>query len=371
MGILGLLAALAVTLGVLLLGLKLLKQYQSARPWNGRGVPLRVLQRVSMGPRHGVALLRVADRVLLVSVSEGGTQLLTELTGESLDAALESTEIEIPEQQQSRWRLPRLGWAGLAILLMLMPIRSMAQTVPVAPSVPIQAGPTVYAPSPPTISLDLSNGESELQLTGAVGIVVFLGALTLLPALLLLMTSFTRILVTLHFLRSALGTQTTPPGQLLVAIAVLLTAVVMSPVLDEANRVAVTPYFDGEITQAEAFKRGLVPFRDFMIANTREQDLSALADLSNTPPVESIEELPTMVVVSAFVVSELRTAFQIGFLIYVPFIVVDLIVASVLMSMGMFMLPPIMVSLPFKLLLFVLADGWTLVVQNVVAGFRM
>ena len=371
MGILGLLAALAVTLGVFLLGLKLLKQYQGTRLWTGRGVPMQVLQRISMGPRHGVALLRVADRVLLVSVSEGGTSLLTELSGEDLESALESTEVESCEQPQSRWRLPRLGWAGLAIFLALMPVQSMAQTAPLPPSATMQGGPVVDPPAPPTISLDLSNGESELQLTGAVGIVVFLGALTLLPALLLLMTSFTRILVTLHFLRSALGTQTTPPGQLLVAIAVMLTAVVMTPVLDEANRVAVTPYFEGQITQAEAFKLGIVPFRGFMLANTRDEDLAALADLSNAEPVESVEELSTLVVVSAFVVSELRTAFQIGFLIYVPFIVVDLIVASVLMSMGMFMLPPIMVSLPFKLLLFVLADGWTLVVQNVVAGFRI
>lgn len=371
MGILGLLAALAVTTGLLVLGMKVLKQFQGARAWNGPGVPLEVLQRVSMGPRHGVALLRVADRVLLVSVSESGSTLLTELSGEGLDAALKSTEVDVCEQPQSRWRLPRLSWVGLTLLLAVMPVQSMAQTAPVPQGVPVQGGPTVDAPTPPTITLDLSNGENDLQLTGAVGIVVFLGALTLLPALLLLMTSFTRILVTLHFIRSALGTQSTPPGQLLVAIAVLLTAVVMSPVLDEANRVAVTPYFEGEITQAEAYKLGIVPFRNFMLANTRETDLSAMADLSNAEPVESVEELSTLVVVSAFVVSELKTAFQIGFLIYIPFIVVDLIVASVLMSMGMFMLPPIMVSLPFKLLLFVLADGWTLLVQNVVASFRV
>ncbi|KPJ95507.1 MAG: flagellar biosynthesis protein flip [Gemmatimonas sp. SG8_17] len=221
------------------------------------------------------------------------------------------------------------------------------------------------------MSLDLSDGESELKLSGAVGIVVFLGAMTLLPALLLLMTSFTRILVVLHFLRSALGTQTTPPGQLLVAIAVLITSVVMAPILSDANRTALTPYFDGEISQVEAYKLGIVPFRGFMLANTREQDLAMFADLSVEEDIESVDDLPTVVVVSAFVTSELRTAFQIGFLIYVPFVVIDLIVASVLMSMGMFMLPPIMVSLPFKLLLFVLADGWSLMLQNLVASFRV
>lgn len=372
MGILGVLAALAVTLGVLLLALRVLKHYQGAQPWNGERVPFQVLQRVSMGPRHGVALLRVADRVLVVSVGEGGTTLLTELSSDESAGVLEqsASEEEEPVRPAGRWRLPRLGWIGLLVTLALAPAAARAQSGSAQPVGPVQPGPVVEAPAPPQITLDLSNGESELQLSGAVGIVVFLGALTLLPALLLLMTSFTRILVTLHFLRSALGTQTTPPGQLLVAIAVLLTTVVMSPVLDDANRTAIAPYFRGEITQAEAYQRGLIPFRGFMLANTREQDLSAIADLSGVAPVDSVEELSTVVVVSAFVVSELRTAFQIGFLIYVPFIVVDLIVASVLMSMGMFMLPPIMVSLPFKLLLFVLADGWSLVVQNVVAGFR-
>lgn len=368
---LGLLAALAITLGVLLLGLKMLKQYQSPRPWDGQGVPLQVLQRVSMGPRHGVALLRVADRVLIVSVGENGTTLLTELSGDDLDDALESTVEKTSVQPGPKWRLPRLGWAGLALALVLAPVPSFAQSVPAPTVTGVQMAPTVNAPTPPTVSLDLSNGESELQLSGAVGIVVFMGALTLLPAALLLMTSFTRILVTLHFLRSALGTQSTPPGQLLVAIAVMLTAVVMTPVLNEANRVAVAPYFEGTVTQVEAFKLGIVPFRDFMLANTRDEDLSVMVDLSGVGPVETVEELSTLTVISAFVVSELRTAFQIGFLIFVPFIVVDLIVASVLMSMGMFMLPPIMVSLPFKLLLFVLADGWSLVVQNVVAGFRV
>jgi flagellar biosynthetic protein FliP len=318
-----------------------------------------------------VALLRVADRVLLVSVGEGGTTLITELTGDDACKALELPEQTVSGRTAKWLRLPRLGWIGLVVLLALAPSVAQAQTSQAAPTIGPLPGPTVVGPGPPQISLDIGDGESELKLSGAVGIVVFMGALTLLPALLLLTTSFTRILVTLHFLRSALGTQTTPPGQLLVAIAVLLTAVVMAPVLDDANRTALAPYFRGEITQVEAYQRGFVPFRGFMLANTREQDLAAMSDLSRVEPVDSIEDLPTAVVVSAFVVSELRTAFQIGFLIYVPFIVVDLIVASVLMSMGMFMLPPIMVSLPFKLLLFVLADGWSLVVQNVVAGFRV
>jgi flagellar biosynthetic protein FliP len=174
----------------------------------------------------------------------------------------------------------------------------------------------------------------------------------------------------LHFLRSALGTQTVPPGQLLVAMAVLLTGVVMNPVLQEANRDALQPYLHGQATQAQAYERALKPFRGFMLDNTREKDLELFAELSGAEDARSAEELPIVTVVSAFVTSELRTAFQMGFVIFLPFVVVDLLVSSVLMSMGMFMLPPMMVSLPFKLLLFVLADGWTLVVQSLVASFR-
>jgi flagellar biosynthetic protein FliP len=372
MSFFGMLAALAVTVGTLLLALRLLKRFHNPGASRWGGVELEVLQRVSTGPRQGVALLRVADRVLVISVAESGTSLLTELSGDALGQALDATDDPSTRSVSQRFRLPRLGWIGLVVLLALSPTVVVAQTPPNAmPTVAPILGPTVAAPTLPQVALDLSDGDSELRLTGAVGIVVFLGAMTLLPALLLLMTSFTRILVSLHFVRSALGTQTTPPGQLLVAIAVLLTAVVMAPVLNDANRTAVAPYFRGELNQVDAYKLGIIPFRGFMLANTRDQDLAMFAELSNVDEVESVEDLPTAVVVSAFVTSELRTAFQIGFVIYIPFIVIDLIVASVLMSMGMFMLPPIMVSLPFKLLLFVLADGWSLVAQNLVAGFRI
>ena len=371
MGVFGIIAALAVTTGVLILALRVLRNLAGPRVWDGHGVPLQVLQRASMGPRHGVALLRVADRVLVVSVSESGTSLLTELSGSALQDALEVNEGQDRLPRSGKWRWPVLGWLGLVALLMCSPAASLAQASTPPPPSSGTVAPAIAVPSIPQISLDLSDGESELKLSGAVGIVVFLGAMTLLPALLLLMTSFTRILVVLHFLRSALGTQTTPPGQLLVAIAVLITSVVMAPILSDANRTALTPYFDGEISQVEAYKLGIVPFRGFMLANTREQDLAMFADLSVEEDIESVDDLPTVVVVSAFVTSELRTAFQIGFLIYVPFVVIDLIVASVLMSMGMFMLPPIMVSLPFKLLLFVLADGWSLMLQNLVASFRV
>jgi flagellar biosynthetic protein FliP len=228
----------------------------------------------------------------------------------------------------------------------------------------------VQAPQAPKVDVKIGSGAGAMQMSGTVGLVVFIGFLTLLPAIFLLMTSFTRILIVLHFLRSALGTQTTPPSQLLAAIAVLLTAVIMNPVLQKTQKEALQPYFEGRITQAEAYSRGIVPFREFMLTHTREKDLAMFAEASGAPAAKDLESLPIVTIVSAFITSELRTAFQMGFAVFLPFIVVDVVVASVLMSLGMFMLPPTMISLPFKLLLFVLADGWSLVFQNLIQSFR-
>ena len=245
------------------------------------------------------------------------------------------------------------------------PVRAPERQSAAAPSI---APPT--APALPQIDISVGSGADKLQLSGAVGVVVLMGVLTLLPALFLLMTSFTRILVVLHFLRMALGTQTAPPTQLLVALAVLLTGVVMGPVLDEANRTALQPYREGKITQTQAYSAAIAPFRGFMLANTREKSLAVFTEMTGADSAKSIDDVPTTTVAAAFVTSELTTAFQIGFVIFLPFLVVDLVVGAVLVSMGMFMLPPVMVSLPCKLLLFVLADGWTLIVQNLVLSFR-
>ncbi len=237
---------------------------------------------------------------------------------------------------------------------------------PPAPASPLR----IAAPVPPTVEIQMGQGAEQLHLSGAVGLVVFLGFLTLLPAMVLLMTSFTRILIVLHFLRSAIGTPNAPPGQLLTAIAVLLTAIVMNPVIQTVNRDAIQPYTQGRITQAQAYETGVQPFREFMLTNTREQDLAMFAEMSGADTAKSAEELPTLTIISAFVTSELRTSFQMGFAVFLPFVVIDVIVGSVLMSLGMFMLPPAMVSMPFKLLLFVLADGWSLVVESLVRSFR-
>ena len=236
---------------------------------------------------------------------------------------------------------------------------------------PVATTDALLSRAAPQLDLKLgSDTEKGLHLSGTVGVVVMMGLLTLLPTLLLMMTSFTRILIVLHFLRQALGTQSAPPAHLVSALALLLTGFVMAPTLSEVNRDALTPWLDGKIEQVEMMKTAVGPFRTFMLHQTRDRDIEAFVEMSRAEPPKSAEDVSTVVLMSAFVTSELRTAFQLGFALFLPFIVIDVVVSSVLMSMGMFMLPPAMISLPFKLLLFVLVDGWSLVVQSLVAGFK-
>ena len=236
---------------------------------------------------------------------------------------------------------------------------------------PVATTDALLSRAAPQLELKLGNDkEKGLQLSGTVGVVVMLGLLTLLPTLLLMMTSFTRILIVLHFLKQALGTQSAPPAHLVSALALLLTGFVMAPTLSEVNRTALTPWLDGQIEQVEMMKTAVGPFREFMLRQTRDRDIEAFVEMSRAEPPKTPEDLSTVVLMSAFVTSELRTAFQLGFALFLPFIIIDVVVSSVLMSMGMFMLPPAMISLPFKLLLFVLVDGWNLIIQSLVAGFK-
>ena len=225
----------------------------------------------------------------------------------------------------------------------------------------------------PQMELKVGGGAGQgdgLRLSGTVGVVVMMGLLSMLPVLLLMMTGFTRILVVLHFLKQALGTQSAPPGQLLAAMALLLSGFVMAPTLKEVNTTALEPWMEGRIEQVEMMSRAMVPFKAFMLRQVRDQDLQTFVDLAEIKQPESREAVPLTILMSAFVTSELRTAFQIGFALFLPFIVIDVVVGSVLMSMGMVMLPPAMISMPFKLLLFVLVDGWGLVVTGLVQSFR-
>lgn len=255
--------------------------------------------------------------------------------------------------------------------MQLTPAREPNNTAQGAQPAPIAADDAIMRMMPQMDVKLGGDGQNEgLRLNGTVGIVVMMGLLTLLPTLLLMMTGFTRILIVLHFLKQAMGTQSAPPAQLLAGMALLLTAFVMGPTLSEVNQKAVTPWLDGKMTQVDMLKTGVQPFRTFMLKQTRESDLKTFVEMSRLPRPATVDDVPLHVLMSAFVASELRTAFQIGFAIYLPFIIIDAVVASVLMSMGMIMLPPAMISLPFKLLLFVLVDGWSLTISSLVQSFK-
>ncbi|WP_165763895.1 flagellar type III secretion system pore protein FliP [Halalkalibacter urbisdiaboli] len=200
-------------------------------------------------------------------------------------------------------------------------------------------------------------------------LLLVLTVLSLAPSILILMTSFTRIVIVLSFVRQGLATQSMPPNQVLIGLALFLTFFIMAPILSEVNEQALTPFLDGEIDQDEAFARAAVPMKEFMAKHTREKDLALFMGYAGLERPESLDDIPLTALVPAFAISELKTAFQIGFLIFVPFLVIDMIVASVLMSMGMMMLPPVMIALPFKILLFVLVDGWYLIVQSLLLSF--
>ncbi len=218
------------------------------------------------------------------------------------------------------------------------------------------------------VRVELNNGNGSIN--GALQIVLILTAIGLIPILLLTLTSFTRIIIVLHFTRQALNTQTAPPNMVLVALAIFLTIYIMSPVFTEMYTNAVEPLNNGEITTEEAFDAGIKPLRTYMYGQTEVKDVSVFMEISgNDDWTGDPDAVPIQVLIPAYVVSELRTAFIIGFLIYIPFLVIDMVVSSVLMSMGMMMLPPTTISMPFKILLFVLADGWNLIIVNLVKTF--
>jgi flagellar biosynthetic protein FliP len=422
----GIALTLAIVLGLVAITLRLLRRVAVGAGSVRGSLPMEVVQRLALGPRQGIAVVRIGEQLVAVSVGEGGVRPLLELDG---DVALTSAPVRTPSANGSRDFRAMLRSAGVPLVILMMAVSLVAPAAlraqaaqgatpaqrpaskppatqqppaqkaaaPATPTAAKAAAPvaqTPAAPAPataakaaPTIStttdalinraapqIDLKlNGQgkdSGLHLSGTVGVVIMMGLLTLLPTLMLMMTGFTRILIVLHFLRQALGTQSAPPAQLISALALLLTGFVMAPTLSEVNRTALTPWMDGKIEQAEMMSAAIIPMREFMLRQTRERDIATFVEMSRTEPPKTVEEVSTVVLMSAFVTSELRTAFQLGFALFLPFIIIDLVVSSVLMSMGMFMLPPAMISLPFKLLLFVLVDGWSLIVQSLVAGFK-
>lgn len=461
----GVCLTLALVLGLLAITMRVLRKVtQGGIGVRSPGaVNLEVVQRISLGPRQGIAVVRIADQLVAVSVGEGGVRQILELEQVPSELPEVVTAVSNGASHASRdfksALMHGLRSAGLPLVMALSvvstlsPSRAHAQNATGAAGAPASAqqrpapGATTARPAVPApnagnaigatlqqqraaalqsatqavgarpsgvaqgaaqttaagapatariakpnaaqpaqsasldqalqkampqlqLSLDNKNADGGLRLSGSVGVVIMLGLLTLLPTLVLMMTGFTRILIVLHFLKQALGTQTAPPAQLISALALLLTGFVMAPTMTEMNRTAITPWLDGKIEQGEMMKNALVPLREFMLRQTRERDIGAFVEMSGTAAPARPEDVSTIVLTSAFVTSELRTAFQLGFVLFLPFIVIDIVVSSVLMSMGMFMLPPAMISLPFKLLLFVLVDGWSLLVQSLVQGFH-
>ena len=244
-------------------------------------------------------------------------------------------------RRQARIALPALA----AILVLCLPGAAFAQT----------------------LNLDLGDGG---QLSARIiQFIALLTVLSLAPSILIMMTSFVRFMVVLSFLRTAMGTQQTPPNQVLISLALFLTVFVMMPTFEKAFDQGIQPLIAGEIDEGEAFNRSVGPFRDFMMSHVREQDLGLFVDIGKIPEEEARREMPMRVLIPAFMISELRRAFEIGFLIFVPFLIIDMVVASVLMAMGMMMLPPIIIALPFKIIFFVLVDGWFLIVGSLVRSF--
>nr|WP_317404452.1 flagellar type III secretion system pore protein FliP [uncultured Helicobacter sp.] len=243
---------------------------------------------------------------------------------------------------------------------------------------PALPAPSNIAPLPslpknpvlPSVDLSLTTPQEPTELVATLNIVLIITLLVIAPSLVLVMTSFTRIVIVFAFLRTALGTQQSPPTQVLVSLALVLTFFIMEPVATKSYEVGIKPYTEKQISYDEAFERAIVPFKDFMIKNTREKDLALFFRIRNLENPQTVDDVPLTVLIPAFMISELKTAFWIGFLLYLPFLVIDMVISSVLMAMGMMMLPPVMISLPFKILVFVLVDGWNLLIGNLVQGFK-
>ncbi|MDB6062945.1 MAG: flagellar biosynthetic protein FliP [Verrucomicrobiaceae bacterium] len=245
---------------------------------------------------------------------------------------------------------------------------SIAQAAPTNPAVPTATKSSNLLPGIPAVQVR-TNANGTQDYTVTLQILAIMTALTLLPSLLMMMTAFTRIIIVLSILRQALGMQTAPSNQILLGLSLFLTIFIMQPVFDRVNEDALRPYLDEQITAMEALERAEKPFQTFMLKQTRESDIALFMRIANKPAVATPEELPFFVLTPAFLTSELKTAFQIGFVLFIPFLIIDLVVASVLMAMGMMMLSPVIISLPFKIMLFVLVDGWALVIGSLASSF--
>ena len=235
---------------------------------------------------------------------------------------------------------------------------------------PMLATDNAMAVGLPTVTFGVEDAQTPKQISTALQVILLLTVLSMAPSILLMTTCFTRIVIVLGFIRQAMGTQNMPPTQIILGLSLFLSFFIMSPTLNKINDEALQPYLREEIAQDVAFRKGVGPLREFMLSQVREQELSLLAEITMKTEPEEADDIPITTLIPAFMLSELKRAFMMGFMIYIPFLVIDMIVASVLMSMGMMMLPPVIISMPFKLLLFVLVDGWSLVVGSLIKSFH-
>ena len=364
-------------------------------PWLSSGTtgdkPIAVVSRVVLKGNQGLAVVLVDGRRMLVSTGDGGVRLVAELAEQPPSEESPVSSLT-PGADMSGRGGSRLAGAPFGLLrrvgvLLLVgfalvssgPQAASAQAEPSLAEAEAISSTTGDAETDPAltsllealpgVSMQVGDEEGGLRLNGSVGTVIVLGLMSLLPSLLLLTTSFTRIYIVLQLLRQALGTQNTPPGHLLAAMALLLSGAVMAPTLEQVRTDAVDPWLVGTIQEGEMLQRAAVPLRGFMLSQTRSEDLELFVGISRSPAPESAESVSNTVLMSAFVTSELRRAFEIGFAVFLPFLIIDLVVAAVLTSMGMFMLPPTMIALPCKLMLFVLMDGWTLLMGSLAQSF--
>ncbi len=357
-------ATLAALLGVLILALYLWKRYGPAGA--GDDSMIKVLATHYLSPKKALILIRVGEeKFLLASVADQLT-MLTPVSASEVDSASApplppgfdgprtqnsepQTTAGVPPPQAGRCLKSMKGLAMTAVILVFLGTAA------------------VPAWSLPTPGLDQFLGPDRLSLS--LQILLLLTILSLAPAIMIMVTSFTRLAVVFSFLRHALGTQQVPPNQVIIGLALFLTFFIMAPVWQEIQEKAVSPYLAHKLKGEEALHKGLAPLRDFMLKQTREKDLALFISISKGPRPKTPQEVQVSALIPAFMISELRTAFEIGFLLYLPFLIIDMVVASVLLSMGMMMLPPVMVSLVFKVLLFVLVDGWHLMVGSLVKSF--
>ncbi len=369
-------AALCVVLGAIVL-LRTLILRLGLSSGAGRGTKrIKVIETASLGVKQQLHLVEIDGRELLLGASDAGIHRLARLPAvPNMDENCEGKSIETdrPRPRRSETIRPRKlvsvlsAWFGAISILIVMGI------VLVAPEAMAQQATTLSnsgASAAPTLSISINGATAPAQLSDTLKIVLILTAFSIAPSLLLMATCFTRILIVLALLRQAIGTATLPPNQVLVSLALMTTVYVMTPVGEVIYADSLAPYMAEEIGGEEAIERGLAPVREYLLDHTREEDLMLFVEMKGGEAPEEEADIALPVLMPAFMISEIRTAFEIGFMIYLPFLVVDLVIASMLISLGMIMLPPVMIALPFKLMLFVLVDGWNLTLTALVSGLQ-